>query len=384
MRIVFAGGGTGGHLYPGLAIARAVQRLRPDVQPFFVGARRGVERDVLPTTGYPHLLLDLHPLYRSAVWNNWRTVAGLMTAWREIGALVREERPALVVGTGGYAAGAMLAYAAAHGIPLVEQTGDSMPSLTARLFSRWAREIYLSFPESGTRFKVRSPEVLVDTGAPIEPPPEPRPDRAAALAKWGFPADAIVVLVYGGSQGSLAINNAVRDWIEGGLPERVHLIWGTGKKTHDQFAALDGPRVRVRAYLSPVTDAYAVADLAVARAGTMTLAELFAWHVPALLIPLPTAAADHQTLNARTLEQAGAAVNLPQSGLSGARLRDEVSRLLGSPERLRALREAAAARARPRAAEEIARRIVGLVSREPQVSERAVANSRAAQQSGGR
>ena len=361
MRIIFAGGGTGGHLYPGLAIARAVQALRPDVQPFFVGARRGVERDVLPTTGYPHLLLDLHPLYRSAVWNNWRTIAGLVTAWRALGELVGQERPALVVGTGGYAAGAMLAYAAAHRIPLVEQTGDSMPSLTARMFSRWAREIYLSFPESGARFKVRSPDVLVDSGAPIEPPPEPRPDRAAALATWGFPPDALVVLVYGGSQGSLAINNAVRDWIEAGLPERVHLIWGTGKKTYDQFAALDSARVKVRSYLAPVTDAYAVADLAVARAGTMTLAELFAWHVPALLIPLPTAAADHQTLNARTLEAAGAAMHLPQSELSGARLGREVSGLLAAPHRLQALRAAAAARARPHAAEEIARRIVAIV-----------------------
>ena len=362
MRIIFAGGGTGGHLYPGLAIAKAVQRIRPDVQPFFVGARRGVEKDVLPATGYPHLLLDLHPLSRSAVWKNWRTLVGLVSAWRAIGDLVQEERPALVVGTGGYAAGAMLAYAAAHRIPLVEQTGDSMPSLTARAFSRWAREIYLSFPESGARFRVSSPDVLVDTGAPIEPPPDPRPDRAAALAKWGFAPGAVVVLVYGGSQGSLAINEAVRDWIRAGLPDGVHLIWGTGKKTYERFAELEGPRVRVRSYLAPVTDAYAVADLAVARAGTMTLAELFAWHIPALLIPLPTAAADHQTLNARTLEQAGAAIHLPQSGLTGARLGSEVARILASPDRLRALRQAAATRARPRAAEEIAQRIVALVS----------------------
>lgn len=361
MRIVFAGGGTGGHLYPGIAIARAVQRLRPDIQPFFVGARRGVERDVLPTTGYPHLLLDLHPLYRSRPWNNWRTLAGLVTAWRAIGALVREERPALVVGTGGYAAGAMLAYAAVHGIPLVEQTGDSLPSLTARMFSRWAREIYLSFPESGSRFRVRAPEVLVDTGAPIEPPPEPRPAREAALAKWGFPADAVVVLVYGGSQGSLALNEAVGQWIERGLPPRVHLIWGTGKKTFDRFARLASDRVQVRPYLSPVTDAYAVANLAIARAGTMTLAELFAWHIPAILIPLPTAAADHQTLNARTLAQAGAAVHLPQSALSAARLEQEVTALLASPDRLAALQGASAQRARPHAAEEIARRIVALV-----------------------
>jgi UDP-N-acetylglucosamine--N-acetylmuramyl-(pentapeptide) pyrophosphoryl-undecaprenol N-acetylglucosamine transferase len=365
MRIIFAGGGTGGHLYPGLAIARAVQRLRPDIQPFFVGARRGVETDVLPGTGYPFVLLDLHPLYRSRVWNNWRTVAGLLTAWRGIGKLVREERPALVVGTGGYAAGAMLAYAAVHGIPLVEQTGDSLPSLTARMFSRWATEIYLSFPESAKRFRVRGPDVLVDTGAPIDPPPEPRPPRAAALQQWRFPGDAIVVLVYGGSQGSLAINTAVRDWIKAGLPPRVHVIWGTGKKTFDDFAALESDRVRVRPYLSPVAEAYAAADLAVARAGTMTLAELFAWKIPALLIPLPTAAADHQTHNARTLADAGAAVFLPQAELTGDRLGKTVAELLENPARLAALARAAAARARPRAAEEIARRVIAIADRGP-------------------
>lgn len=360
MRIVFAGGGTGGHLYPGLAIARAVQRLRPDIQPFFIGARRGIERDVLPGTGFPHALLDLHPLYRSQVWNNWRTVAGLITAWRGIGRLFREERPALIVGTGGYAAGAALAYGALHGIPIAEQTGDSLPSLTARVFSRWCKEVYLSFPESAQRLKVRSPDVLVDTGAPIEPPPSPRPARDAALRLWGFPRDATVVLVYGGSQGSLAINRAVRDWIAAGLPPRVHVIWGTGQRTFDEFASLVSDRVAVRPYLAPIADAYAAADLAIARAGTMTLAELHAWHVPSILIPLPTAAADHQTLNARTLADVGAALHLPQSELNAARLGATVRSLIENPARLEALRRAAAKRARPDAAAEIAQRVVAL------------------------
>jgi UDP-N-acetylglucosamine--N-acetylmuramyl-(pentapeptide) pyrophosphoryl-undecaprenol N-acetylglucosamine transferase len=361
MRIVFAGGGTGGHLYPGLAIARAVQGLRPDIQPFFVGARRGVERDVLRTTGFPHLLLDLHPLYRSHFWNNWRTAVGLMSAWKGLGRLFREERPALVVGTGGYAAGATLMYAIAHHIPIVEQTGDSLPSLTARLFSRWAREIYLSFPESARHFRVRSPDVLVNTGAPIEAPPEPRPSREAALRAWGFPPNARVLLVYGGSQGSLAINNAVRDWIRTGLPADVHVIWGTGNRTFDQFASLGSDRVQVRPYLSPIADAYAATDLAIARAGTMTLAELMAWHIPAVLVPLPTAAADHQTLNARTLETAGAAVHLRQSELSAQRLGQVVGGLFGDRAKLQQLAKVASSRARPDAAQDIARRIVALV-----------------------
>lgn len=361
MRVWFAGGGTGGHLNPGLAIARAVQRLRPEVRPFFIGARRGIEADVLPGAGFPFALFDLHPLYRQAVWNNWRTALGLITAWPAIGRLAAEERPALVVGTGGYAAGATLAWAVAHDIPIVEQTGDALPSLTARLFSRWAREVYLSFPESAARLATRG--VLVDTGAPIEPPPEPRSSREAALRGWKFPGDARVVLVYGGSQGSAAINTVVRDWIVAGLPPRVHLIWGTGRTHVDLFARFEGERVRVRPYLSPIADAYAVADLAVTRAGTMTVAELLAWHIPGVLVPLPTAAADHQTLNAMALDKAGAAIHLPQSALDAQRLHHTVTGVLGDVARLAALRLAASRRARPDAADVIARRIVTLVSR---------------------
>jgi UDP-N-acetylglucosamine--N-acetylmuramyl-(pentapeptide) pyrophosphoryl-undecaprenol N-acetylglucosamine transferase len=360
MRIVFAGGGTGGHLYPGLAIARAVQRVRPDVEPFFIGARRGIEKDVLPTTGYPFVLLDLHPLYRTKVWNNWRTARGLITAWRGIGRVFSEQRPTVVVGTGGYAAVAALAYAVAHRIPIVEQTGDSLPSLTARLFSRWAREVYLSFPESARHLKARSAEALVDTGAPIEPPPAQRPSRADMLAKWRFPGDAQVVLVYGGSQGSLAINNAVREWVGRGLTGKTHVLWATGRGIYDGFKALDSDRVRVVPYLSPVSEAYAVADVAVARGGTMTLAELLAWKIPAIVIPLPTAAANHQELNAVALEQAGAAIHLPQSRLTGAALGETVGQLLADPARRQAIVDAASKRARPNAAEEIARRVIAI------------------------
>src|SRR4051812_18207074 len=147
-RVVFAGGGTGGHLYPGIAIARALVRADPSIEPFFVGARRGIERTVLPTTEFPHLLLDLHPIYRPAIWKNVKTIAGAVSAWRHIGAMVKQERPALIVGTGGYAAGIMMAYGVVHGIPMVQQAGDSRPGLTARAFSRWSQEIYLNFWEA--------------------------------------------------------------------------------------------------------------------------------------------------------------------------------------------------------------------------------------------
>lgn len=361
-RIIFAGGGTGGHLYPGIAIARALVAARPAIEPFFIGARRGIERHVLPTTEFPHVLLDLHPLYRTAVWNNWKTLVGAVGAWREIGRIVRAERPAVVVGTGGYAAGIMQAYCVVHRIPLVQQVGDSYPGLTARAFSKWSREIYLNFPEAARVLKSHHPGSLIDTGAPIEAPPIPRPDRRAARRSWGFPeTGGHVVLVYGGSQGSLAINRAVAEWIERGLPDDVYVIWGTGRGTYAHFKHLDSPRVRVRDYLAPVADAYAATDLAISRAGAMTTAELFAWQIPAVLIPLPTAAADHQTTNAVALERAGAAANIPQAQLSAERLDLTMRRLLGNDAALGALRRGAATRARPDAAADIARHILALI-----------------------
>jgi UDP-N-acetylglucosamine--N-acetylmuramyl-(pentapeptide) pyrophosphoryl-undecaprenol N-acetylglucosamine transferase len=254
-----------------------------------------------------------------------------------------------------------LAYAVVHKIPIVQQAGDSYPGLTARAFRRWTREYYLAFPEAA-RVIGGEPTQHIDTGAPIEPPPNPRPDRAAARQAWGFPADGgHVLLVYGGSQGSRAINLVIAEWVRRGLPEGLHLIWMTGKASFDEFKALDGGRVRVREYLAPIQEAYAATDLAIARAGAMTTAELFAWGIPAIVVPLPTAAADHQTVNARVLEAAGAAINLPQAELTAERLDAVVRGLLDDPVAMSRLAAGAAARARPDAAETIARRILGML-----------------------
>jgi UDP-N-acetylglucosamine--N-acetylmuramyl-(pentapeptide) pyrophosphoryl-undecaprenol N-acetylglucosamine transferase len=361
MRIVVAGGGTGGHLYPGLAIARALVRLAPDVRPFFVGAKRGIERDVLPRTEFPHDLLDLHPLYRTRPWQNWRTLTGAARAWRRLGALARAERIRLVLGTGGYASGLMLAYAAAHRIPAVLQEQNSFPGLTMRAFSRFAREVYLGFPEAALLLRAGRTTEVVDTGNPIDPPPEPRPDRAAARAAWSLPPrEGRVLLVVGGSQGARAVNETVAAWIERGLPDDLHVIWATGRANFAALERYESARVRVRAYLSPIADAYAATDLALGRAGAMTTAELCAWGIPAILIPLPTAAADHQTANARALADAGAAEWIPQSELTVERLDALVRGVITDPVRLRSLAVAARRRGRPDAADTIARRILDI------------------------
>jgi len=369
VRLIVTGGGTGGHLYPGLAIARALVRLDGGVSPFFVGARRGIERDVLPTTEFEHLLLDLHPLYRQRPWENWRTLAGGVSAWRALAALFDRIAPRAVVGTGGYAAGAALAFGATHAVPIMLQEADSHPGKTTRFFARRAAEVFLGFPE-GARLLAPGPRTQVQAfGNPIEPPPPPghRPDRLAARRRWGLPDEtALVVLAFGGSQGARALNEALADWVRSGLPAGLALVWATGRGQFEPYGALDRSaegRVRVVPYLAPIADAYAAADVAVTRAGAMSIAELCAWGLPAVLVPLPTAAADHQTHNARAVAADGAAVHLPQAELSAARVDALARGWIADPGALAALAARAAARGRPDAAERIARRILTVVGR---------------------
>jgi UDP-N-acetylglucosamine--N-acetylmuramyl-(pentapeptide) pyrophosphoryl-undecaprenol N-acetylglucosamine transferase len=282
-------------------------------------------------------------------------VRGLGSAWRALASEHRARPSATVIGTGGYASGAALAFARSHGIPMQLQEQNSVPGITTRFFARHARAVYLGYPEAQAKLHPGSRTQIFDSGNPIEPPPTPRPSRAEARAAWGFPASGgRVLLAFGGSQGARPLNDAIASLLEAGLPPEIFLIWATGKGWYDSYAKYESPNVRVRPYLAPIQDAYAVADLALTRSGALTVAELCAWGIPSLLVPLPTAAADHQRANARALEAAGAALMLEQSELSAAQLGAALTTLLAAPERLAAMAESAASRGRPDAAERIA------------------------------
>jgi UDP-N-acetylglucosamine--N-acetylmuramyl-(pentapeptide) pyrophosphoryl-undecaprenol N-acetylglucosamine transferase len=365
MRVIFAGGGTGGHLYPGLAIARALVKADKRVEPFFIGAQRGIERDVLPQVGFAFELLDLHPLYRSRPWENWKTIRGAMTSWRRIAGEVRSEPPVCVVGTGGYASGLALGYAVAHHIPFVMQEQNTHPGITAKFFSRFADQIHLGFPEARRHLSPSKKTEVFESGNPIEPPPADAFQKGPARAKWGFPASGgAVLLVYGGSQGSQAMNEVVAKWVEQGVPPGLFVIWATGKANYEKLARYESDRVKVRAYIAPISDAYRAADFALSRAGAMATAELCAWGIPVIVVPLPTAAADHQTQNAKALASAGAAEMIRQSDLNPQTLSQAVRSMLTDPGKLAAMRAKALERARPTAAADIARHILELVARE--------------------
>jgi UDP-N-acetylglucosamine--N-acetylmuramyl-(pentapeptide) pyrophosphoryl-undecaprenol N-acetylglucosamine transferase len=369
-RVLFAGGGTGGHLYPAIALAEALQRDHDDVDVHFVGAQRGVEARVLPNEGKPHTLLPFQPLRRSRLWENWQLVPAMMRSANGLRRLFNEFKPELVVGTGGYASAPACMWALLHRVPVAVQEQNSHPGLTTRTLSRWARQVHLGFPEARRYIKPGKNTEVTALGNPIRPP-APTIDRAAARAAFGLQPDTVVVLVVGGSQGSRAINEALLGAIALApqLPDtpapRLEILWATGPTHIESINARlpenVRPWVKIVGYITNMADALAAASVAISRAGAMGTAELLAWGVPMVLIPLPTAAADHQTHNARALAEAGAALMLVERELTPQRLWDEL-KLLITDEALRTqMRAAALDRARPQAAEDIAQRLMSIL-----------------------
>jgi UDP-N-acetylglucosamine--N-acetylmuramyl-(pentapeptide) pyrophosphoryl-undecaprenol N-acetylglucosamine transferase len=239
---------------------------------------------------------------------------------------------------------------------------DAFPGLATRWLARRVREVYLAVPEAAEHLALAAGGTVHVTGAPILVPDESLRSRAYAIL--GLEPGRPTVLITGGSQGSLALNQVVAGWITSGAAARCQVLWATGTGTHAQFAHLHAPpAVSVVDFLDPIAPALAAATMAVTRAGMMTIAELCAWGIPAILVPLPTAAADHQTNNARVMARAGAAVCLPQAELSPERLTAEVGGLLDDAARRAAMAGAAKARARPGATAAIAARLRALAGR---------------------
>ncbi|HYE90157.1 MAG TPA: undecaprenyldiphospho-muramoylpentapeptide beta-N-acetylglucosaminyltransferase [Terriglobales bacterium] len=370
-RVLFAGGGTGGHLYPALALGDALRAARPDVRVAFIGAQRGIEARVLPEKGVEHRLLPLEPLRRDRVWQNWRLPVSLARSLSALRMEFRRDRPDLVVCTGGYASGPAGFWALASSVPVALQEQNSYPGLTIRVLGRRARQIHLGFPEAARHLHPGPRTEIHALGNPIRPP-DSSIDRPAARRAFGLSENAHVLLVVGGSQGSKAMNDALAGALEmvarGELeaPRDLEILWATGPTHLPEVerrlaAAPSRVRVRARGYIDDMPRALAATDLALTRAGAMMTAELQAWGIPMLLVPLPTAAADHQTHNAVALEAAGAGIHLRQATLTPETLWQAIRSLAGDPERLAAMGAIARERGRPDAARAIAAKLIELL-----------------------
>ncbi len=373
---LIAGGGTAGHLQPALAIAEAlVDGGRERTSIGFLGSSRGQDAAVLADRGFPADLLPGRGIVRSmaprALLQNLGALWGLAVAAVRAQAIVRRDRPQVVVAVGGYASLAGALAAVLQRIPLVLVNIDAVPGAANRLFGRFASASVVGWP--GTAL----PRATV-TGTPVRPAvaavvrtPEA---RTAARAALGLPSDGAVVAAFGGSLGARRINGAVdglaaaragrddvavyhiigrRDWPSYGPDDGAASPASPASSASPAGGALpsgSGPVVVRVPYEERMDLVYAAADLVVCRAGAMTVAELAAAGVPAVLVPLPGAPGDHQTANAGVLERAGAAVLLPDPECTGGRLAEVVDGLLADPVRLAAMGAAAAAEGRPDAA----------------------------------
>jgi len=344
---LITGGGTAGHVLPALAVAEAlVDRGHPVPDLHYVGAQRGIETRLVPSTGLPHTFLDVVGVQRRLDRSNLGFGPKLRRAIRDATALLRTRRPRVVVSVGGYASLPAVLAARRLRIPIVVVSYDRRPGRASQLAARFAAASAVAFLGSGL------PRARL-TGAPLRRAVlevDPVRDRAAAREALALPPDRFVVLAAGGSLGSAVLNDAVRGFVALSAGRRdlaVRHVVGERFLTDDATAAAgparDGILYTVVGYEERMPQAYAAADVVVARAGASTVAELAAIGVPSILVPWPGAAADHQTDNARSLAAVGAAVLLPESQLTPGRLAREIDQLRADPSTLPAM--AAAARA---------------------------------------
>jgi UDP-N-acetylglucosamine--N-acetylmuramyl-(pentapeptide) pyrophosphoryl-undecaprenol N-acetylglucosamine transferase len=368
MRIVITGGGTGGHLYPGLAIAEALRDRSREIEILFVGGDR-LEARVVPQEGWPFRAIPARGLPRRP---GPGTVAALAVnaagAARALHLLWRW-KPEVVVATGGYVCAPVGAAAALLGIPLAIQEQNMWPGLANRLLARWAMWISVPHRDAAARVGGRGVEV---TGVPLRRRAI-EGDRSRGLARWGLEAGRKTLLVVGGSQGAHSLNRAVcrlADLIM--YQEDLQILHQTGPAElapvrdaigHREHVGPPALRHVAVPFLNPIGDAYACADLVLCRAGASTLAEVTAWGLPAIVVPYPFAAGGHQEENAAVLTRAGAAVRIADAGLEGTMLLETVQSLLADRPRRVAMSEASRRLGHPDAAWVVADRILALRDR---------------------
>ncbi len=353
MRIVIAGGGTGGHLYPGIALAHEFMRLRPGSSVLFVGTERGLEARVVPREGFELATIRVRGIVGRGVWRAAASLARLPAALGQAWAVLRRFRPDLVIGVGGYAAGPSIVAARLmrRRIVLLEQ--NVLPGVTNRILAPLADLVVPAFDESKAAFRGRV-EVM---GNPV---------RRTVVAAGRTPLPGTPsLLIFGGSQGAVAINRAVTGALGklAAIPglSIVHQTGRTDYAATQAAYAASSVAAKVEPYLDDMGTAYANASLVVSRAGATSVAELTACGRPAVLIPYPHAAHNHQERNARALEAAGAAHVILERQLTAAGLAEVIAGLLGDRPRLIRMAEASRSLGRPDAGEQIARRCLALV-----------------------
>ncbi len=347
LRVIISGGGTGGHIFPAIAIADALKKAAPETEILFVGAQGRMEMERVPQAGYKIKGLPVKGFDRKHIWKNFSVLKTLIKSRYMAREIIRQFAPDIVVGVGGYASAPTLKEAQQMRLPTLLQEQNSYAGVTNKLLGKNAQCICVAYPNMERFFPA---EKIVMTGNPIRPILENSSiDQAEALLYFGFetqnePNTATTLLIIGGSLGAKTINESVIRALPQWQKENIRLIWQTGKSYIDtaqkQLQELGFKDAYVAPFIDRMELAYAAADLVVSRAGASSISELCLLAKPSILIPSPNVAEDHQTKNAQALSSRGAAVLIPDSSAPGM-LADEVSELIHNSERLRAMGQAA-------------------------------------------
>jgi UDP-N-acetylglucosamine--N-acetylmuramyl-(pentapeptide) pyrophosphoryl-undecaprenol N-acetylglucosamine transferase len=351
VRVVITGGGTGGHLFPALAVCDCLLARRPEASVLFVGARGGVEAAILPRMGHAFRGLAVSRVMGAGRLRQLRALAALPRLVGEARGILREFGAEVVLGGGGYASFPTVVAAALAGIPRVIHEQNAVPGLANRWLGKLATAAAVSFAAAAPAFRGRQ---VVVTGNPVRAAIRPG-DRRAARRRLGLAAERFTVLVFGGSQGAHRLNAGVLEALPelGGRREQVQFVHATGEKdleTVRQGYRTHGVQAAAEPFFEEMALAYQAADFAVCRAGAGTVFELAALGLPALLVPYPHAANDHQRANAEALVAAGAAWTVPDAYCDGRRIAASVAAALEKPAVLTAMGAAARTLARPEAA----------------------------------
>ncbi len=362
LRLAIAGGGTGGHLYPALAVVEALQNQREaDWEVLFFGTPRGLEAKVIPELGYRLELLEIRGLARGLSWSslkrNWSLPWSIWWAARRSQQVLEQFQPHVLLATGGYVAGLPTRQALKLKIPVVMQEQNAYPGLVTRRYAARAHRVFVAYEACGRYLPGARLEV---SGNPIRLSLQPV-EKAQARAHFQLEPNRPTLLIMGGSQGAQAINRHFLESLPRYLEQLpLQVLWQTGASNYDeiQHSGVLTPRIRALPFIGEMAIAYSAADIVVSRAGATALAEIAFFGLPSILIPLPTAAANHQEYNARVLVDAGAAFLVLQRELSYERLFPLLQRLLSYPAQRQEMGAAARKLARPDAARIVAQGIL--------------------------
>lgn len=361
VRVIISGGGTGGHIFPAIAIADAVKSVNPEAEILFVGATGKMEMEKVPAAGFEIVGLPVAGFQRRLTFKNVTFFYKLLVSMIKAASIIRKFKPDVVVGVGGYASGPVLRAASGRGIPCLIQEQNSFPGVTNRILSAKVAKICVAYEGMDKFFPASK---IVFTGNPIRPGLLKNINRDEAAKFFGFDPAKPVVLVVGGSLGARSVNNGIAATLKHLRPD-VQLIWQTGKLYYEEMkqkAEEAGmPNVRVLDFISRMDYAYGIASVVVSRAGAGSISELAVLGKPSVFVPSPNVSEDHQTKNAMALVDKGAAIMVADSQTDT--LIDTVQVMLDDSDKLNKLAVGIAAFARPNASAEIAAEVLNLIVR---------------------